>query len=138
MSFPDPALSSASTDGSSDSPRGDSSAREYSALKKVSEGVAWVYVPTLPSKPDAGGGPRQVQFELRALADGTGVLPVFTEQEHLVQQLGEYQPFERMPVLELLVQLSEAQVRVAVNPVVREDAERWSADRIAAWRMGNR
>ncbi|MCO5972857.1 hypothetical protein [Actinoallomurus soli] len=78
-----------------------------------------------------------MQFELRALADGTGVLPVFTEQELLVEQLGEWQPWEKMPVLELLIQISHAQVRVVVNPVVQEDAERWTADRVAAWRREN-
>ncbi|GAA0355493.1 hypothetical protein GCM10010151_51380 [Actinoallomurus spadix] len=109
----------------------------YEARKKLTEDVAWVYVPTLPSKPSEAVGPREVQFELRALADGTGVLPVFTEEQFLVEQLGEWQPRERMPVLELLIQVSQSQVRVVVNPVVQESAERWTADRVAAWRRGS-
>ncbi|WP_406566946.1 SseB family protein [Actinoallomurus rhizosphaericola] len=109
----------------------------YEARKKLTEGVAWVYVPTVPSKPSEGAGPREVQFELRALADGAAALPVFTDQQMLVEQLGEWQPWEKIPVLELLIQISEAQARVVVNPVVEEDADRWTADRVETWRREN-
>ncbi|MCO6006776.1 hypothetical protein NE236_17460 [Actinoallomurus purpureus] len=109
----------------------------YEARKKLTEGVAWVYVPTTPSVRVQGDGPRQVEFELRQLADDTGALPVFTDPNLLVAQLGEFQPYEKIPVLELLIQVSAAQVRVIVNPVVQEDAERWTANRLDAWRRDN-
>ncbi|WP_433180933.1 hypothetical protein [Actinoallomurus sp. CA-150999] len=39
------------------------------------------------------------EFELRQLADGTGALPVFTDPDLVVAQLGELQLFEKTPVL---------------------------------------
>lgn len=109
----------------------------FEARRKLTEGVAYVYVPTHPSRPTEGDGPRQVQFELRQLPDGTGGLPVFTEPELLVAQLGEFQPWEKIPVLELLIQVSAAKISVVVNPVVQQDVERWAAADLEDWRKEN-
>ena len=110
-------------------------AEAVEARRKLTEGVAYVYVPTHPS--ERGEGPREVRFELRLLADGTGALPVFTELEFLVGQLGRHQPWERIAVLELLMQVSAAKLPVVVNPVVQPDAERWTAERIEEWKRTN-
>jgi hypothetical protein len=110
-------------------------AEAIEARRKLTEGVAYVYVPTRPAKETSR--PRQVNFELRRLADGTAGLPVFTERELLVAQLGDFQPYERIAVLELLIQVSAAKVPVVVNPVVQEDADRWSAVDVEAWKRNN-
>jgi hypothetical protein len=109
----------------------------FEARRKLTEGVAWVYVPTRPSMASEGTGPRKVEFELRQLPDGTAALPVFNEQELLTQQLGEYQPRERIAVLELLIQVSAARVPVVVNPVVQENVDRWTAASLESWKNDN-
>jgi hypothetical protein len=109
----------------------------FEARRKLTEGVAWVYVPTRPSKPIETTGPRQVEFELRQLPDGTAALPVFTDPELLREQLGEFQPWEKIAVLELLIQVSAARVRVVVNPAVQEQVDRWTAADLEAWKREN-
>src|SRR5689334_17040118 len=107
MSFPGHDSPIVASGGPTGPQMGDPSERAaYEARKKLTEGVAWVYVPTAPSAPTQGGGPRQVEFELRQLADGTAALPVFTDPDSLVTQLGEFQPYEKIPVLEVLIQVS--------------------------------
>jgi hypothetical protein len=105
----------------------------FEARRKLTEGVAFVYVPTQPSKPAEGAAPQAVKFELRQLPDGTAALPVFTEPELLIRQLGEFQPWAKIAVLELLIQISTAKVQVVVNPVVQEHVNRWTAADIEAW-----
>lgn len=107
---------------------------ELEARRKLTEGISYVYVPTRPRRPAEGNGPRQVEFELRRLADGTAGLPVFTERELLVAQLGEFQPWEKIAVLELLIQVSTAKVPVVLNPVAQNDLERWTAADVEAWK----
>ena len=115
-------------------PGSGSLAEAMEARRRLTEGVAYVYVPTQPSDDSEADGPREVRFELRLLADGTGALPVFTERELLIEQLGQHQPWERMAVLELLMQISAEKLPVVVNPVVQPDADRWTAERIEEWR----
>jgi hypothetical protein len=100
--------------------------------RRLTEGVAWVYVPTRPS--EEGRGSYGVRFELRRLADGNAGLPVFTEPGLLVAQLGEFQPWKKIAVLDLLIQVSAAHIPVVVNPELQEGADRWSAADIEAWR----
>ena len=109
-------------------------AGEVEARRRVTEGVAYVYVPTRPGRPAEENGPRQVEFELRQMEDGTAGLPVFTEPQLLVAQLGEFQPWVKIAVLELLIQVSAAKVQVTVNPVAQHDLERWTADEVEAWK----
>ncbi|GAB2865115.1 hypothetical protein GCM10027176_78590 [Actinoallomurus bryophytorum] len=111
-------------------------AEAVEARRRLTEGVAYVYVPTQPATETTG--PRQVNFELRRLEDGTAGLPVFTELELLVAQLGEFQPWERIAVLELLIQISAARIPVVVNPVVQDGADRWTAAGIDAWSRSDR
>lgn len=103
------------------------------ARRKLTQGVADVYVPTRPRRHADDSGPRQVEFELRQLADGAVGLPVFTELDLLIAQLGEFQPWEKIAVLELLIQVSAAKVSVVVNPVAQPDLERWTAAGVEAW-----
>jgi type III secretion system (T3SS) SseB-like protein len=100
--------------------------------RRLTEGVAWVYVPTRPDQ--EGVGSHEVRFELRQLADGNAGLPVFTELELLVAQLGDFQPWRRIAVLDLLIQVSSAHVPVVVNPILQEGADRWTAADIEAWK----
>lgn len=97
------------------------------------DGVAFVYVPTRPYEPTASPEGQEVRFELRGLADGSAGLPVFTDEQALVEQLGAHQPRARVAVLELLVQLSRVNVPVVVNPVLQQGAERWTEADVAAW-----
>jgi hypothetical protein len=106
--------------------------------RKAMKAVAHVYVPTRPSDAVGNSGTRQVEFELRLLPDGTNALPVFTELDLLVEQLGEYQPWEKTAVLHLLVQVSAAGIPVVVNPTVRADTDQWTAARIDEWNRGVR
>ncbi|GAA4486049.1 hypothetical protein GCM10023191_011580 [Actinoallomurus oryzae] len=111
-------------------------ADELEARRKLTEGVAYVYVPTQPG--ETTNGPQAVRFELRRLSDGNAGLPVFTAPELLIAQLGEFQPWKRIAVLDLLIQVSAAHVPVAVNPVVGDDADRWTAADIEAWKRDGR
>lgn len=103
-------------------------------MSESHEAVAWVYVPTCPSRES---GPQAVEFELRQLPDGTDALPVFTDPELLVERFGAFQPQEKVAVLDLLVQVSAAKVPVVVNPVLDEEAPRWSEVTLDEWRQGN-
>lgn len=104
------------------------------ARKKLTQGVADVYVPVRPGSIGGRDGVRRVEFELRRFADGSAGLPVFTESALLIEQLGEYQAWEKIPVLELLIQISAAKIPVTVNPVLQAGAERWTAAGIEQWR----
>lgn len=94
---------------------------------KPLEPPAYVYVPSYPRASDE----RQVRFQARELVDGTPGLPVFTTSEALVAQLGEFQPFEKVAVLDLLVQFSRSNVQVVVDPVLGEGVQRWTAADLA-------
>jgi hypothetical protein len=96
--------------------------------------VAWVYVPTHPCL-ESDEGP--AEFELRQLPDGTGALPVFTDPELLVERFGAFQPQEKVAVLDLLVQVSTAKVSVIVNPVLDDEAPRWSEATLNKWQQEN-
>lgn len=97
---------------------------------------AHVYVPTRPYQDKATPGPQEVSFELRRLGDGSAGLAIYTELAHLVAQLGDFQPWVKVSVLELIVQLSRLteRVPVAVNPVLEEGASRWTETDLADWR----
>lgn len=103
------------------------------ARGRLPEGVAYVYIPTRPGRSSEDTGHDKVELELRRLADGANGLPVFTDLNLLVAQLGEFQPWTKIAVLELLIQISTVSMPVVINPVVTEDADRWTAERIEAW-----
>lgn len=98
------------------------------------EAVAWVYVPTCPSRES---DPQALEFELRQLPDGTDALPVFTDPELLAKRFGAFQPREKVAVLDLLVRVSAAKLSVVVNPVLDDEAPRWSEATLDEWRQDN-
>jgi hypothetical protein len=101
------------------------------------EGVSEVFVPTRPTRPSAmRDDPQQVEFETRETSEGLRALPVFTSHDLLVAQLGPYQASERLPVLELLIQISGVALPVVVNPQIDATAQRWTAEDLQTWRQG--
>jgi SseB protein N-terminal domain len=96
-----------------------------------SDAVAFVYVPTRPYEPGKSG---PVEFELRLQSSGEAALPVYTDEAQLVAVLGSYQPYIRIPVLHLLVQVSQTKTSVVVNPTLNDGAERWSETTLNEWR----
>lgn len=101
----------------------------------ASHAVAFVYVPTRPYRRAERGQTQHVRFELRQLDDGSPGLPIFTTEERLVAELGSHQPYIRIAVLELLVQIAEENVRVVINPRLKQGAPRWTEDDLQAWRV---
>ncbi|MCO5968967.1 SAV_915 family protein [Actinoallomurus soli] len=97
--------------------------------------IAFVYVPTKPYRDTGSTAPQPISFELRRLDDGSAGLAVYTDLQQLIAQLGEHQPWARIAVLDLLVQLSqvEQKVPVVVNPVLADGAERWTETDVAGW-----
>lgn len=106
--------------------------------KGMVEAIAYVYVPTRENTSTGADGLRELQLELRQLPDGTAGLPIFTDPDLLVAQLGEFQPWARIAVLELLLQVTAAKLPVVLNPKVRDDAERWTAAGFDAGKRENR
>jgi hypothetical protein len=102
------------------------------------EAVAYVYVPTRENTPTRTDGIREIQLELRRFPDGTAGLPIFTDPDQLVAQLGEFQPWAKIAVLELLLQATTAKLPVVLNPIVRDDADRWTAAGLDAGEGENR
>lgn len=98
-------------------------------------GAAFVYVPTKPYEETESSAPQPISFELRRLGDGSAGLAVYTDLQQLITQLGEYQPWVKISALELLVQLSRAEQKVAVvvNPVLADGAARWTEADLAKW-----
>lgn len=93
---------------------------------------AYVYVPTKPFDAAADPTRQHVLFELRTLKDGSSGLPVYTDRDRLVGELGEFQPHVRISVLHLLAQLSK--VTIAVDPALSRGATRWTSEDLATWR----
>jgi len=52
----------------------------------------------VPAHPQVRDGRKDVVFEVRQLADGRRVLPVFTTTEHLIAALGPRQPWAALPL----------------------------------------
>lgn len=98
------------------------------------EPPAFVYVPTRPYDPSAETpSGREIRFELRELEQGGEALAVYTSEELLNERLGRFQPRIRAAVLELLVLLSPLNVTVVINPAIRADATRWTAEDLSSW-----
>lgn len=116
-------------------PDGDAPAPDSVENGPNSEGaIAFVYAPTRPYRRAERGQTQQVRFELRQLDDGSPGLSVFTTEERLVAELGIHQPYVRIAVLDLLVQVAGANVKVVINPALRQGAPRWTEADLEAWR----
>lgn len=81
-----------------------------------------VYVPAHPLARD---GEIVIGYETREIEPGSPVLPVFSSEEKLVEQLGAVQPWVTIK-LETLIDLMGARF-LALDPTVDPDAERWTA-----------
>jgi hypothetical protein len=79
-----------------------------------------------PAHPQVLGGRKDVVFEVRRLADGTAVLPVFSTVQKLVAALGEAQPWACLPLREVrgLMGLSRVE-QVLIDPDLDQGAWRW-------------
>lgn len=94
--------------------------------------VAFVYVPVQPPR-NPNAVPEAVTFELRSI-NGEPGLAIYTTQDRLIAELGEHQPYTRIPVLHLLVQLAHQTLPIAVDPTLQPGTERWTEQSITAWR----
>lgn len=82
----------------------------------------WVYVPAHPVIKD---GAELAEYELRELADGNKVLPVFTSAEKLIEQLGMAQPWLKVRLYRVIELIGRD--RVAVDPVIDPAGWRWDS-----------
>jgi hypothetical protein len=87
-----------------------------------------------PARPQLLGGRKDVVFEVRQLADGSPVLPVFTSVQRLVAALGEAQPWACLPLREVRALMGLSQVpQVLIDPGVDPGAWRWQQADLEAY-----
>jgi hypothetical protein len=87
---------------------------------------ALVYAPAHPDPRRVG---RSVEFEVRALSDGTRALPVFTTLDRLVEALGPAQPWALLPLRAVRALMGLAEIpQVLVDPSLGADVWRWTED----------
>jgi type III secretion system (T3SS) SseB-like protein len=80
-----------------------------------------------PARPRAGGGHRDVVFEMREQPDGRRVLPVFSSVTRLVEALGHYQPWACVPLWRIRATFTNSQMaQVLLDPPVDPLAWRWA------------
>jgi hypothetical protein len=91
---------------------------------------AYVYVPTRPYRE---GHEQEIRLELHGTGPNQSALAVFTSEELLTERLGEYQPHARFAVLDLLVQIAPAGVRVLIDPDVAPGTQLWTEDTVRTW-----
>jgi hypothetical protein len=95
-----------------------------------SQGQLLVVVPAHPPGPHDTGD--SVRFELRHVAGGTQVLPVFSTVAGLVRELGPCQPWVRVPLRTAREAAARSGVRdVLLDPALETGAWRWDAERVA-------
>jgi len=88
----------------------------------------------VPARPRVSGDSRELTYEVRTLADGTLVLPVFSTVARLVAALGRYQPWACVPLQALRADLARGGMpQVVVDPPVEESAWRWREDGLRAF-----
>jgi hypothetical protein len=87
-----------------------------------------------PARPDVRPGHRgDVIFEVRALADGTRVMPAFTSVSRLVAALGPDQPWVALPLRDIAAIMGSAGVYwVVLDPPPAPGAVRWQASDLRA------
>jgi hypothetical protein len=88
----------------------------------------------VPARPRVTGGSRELTYEVRTMADGTMVLPVFSTVTKLVAALGPYQPWACVPLQAVQADMARSGVpQVALDPVVDLSAWRWRQDGLRAF-----
>jgi hypothetical protein len=86
-----------------------------------------VYAPAHPAlrRDDVNG---TIEFEIRELADGSRVLPVFSSVERMAAALGPAQPWVLVPLRAARAVMAVAGVdSVALDPEFADGAWRWTA-----------
>ncbi|HKB29330.1 MAG TPA: SAV_915 family protein [Streptosporangiaceae bacterium] len=90
-----------------------------------------------PAHPQVRDGRKDVVFEIRELADGRRMLPVFTTTERLVTALGPEQPWAALPLRAAQALMSAAGVeQIVLDPAAEADAWRWQESDLEALRRG--
>lgn len=90
-----------------------------------------VYV---PAHPVVRAGRRDVELEVRRLADGRAALPVFTSLDRLVASLGEAQPWVTLPLRAARALMAAAGVgEVVVDAPIAPGAWQWHEDDLATY-----
>jgi hypothetical protein len=87
-----------------------------------------VYAPAHPAqRPDDAND--TIEFEVRTLADGRRVLPVFSSVERMAAALGPSQPWVLVPLRAARAVMAVAGIEsVALDPELAQDAWRWNAE----------
>jgi hypothetical protein len=81
-----------------------------------------VFAPAHPSAREGG----EVVLEVRELADGTPVLPVYSSTSRLVAALGPAQPWAAFPLQTMRELMAGARVRMVVlDPEIAPGSPRW-------------
>jgi hypothetical protein len=84
-----------------------------------------VFAPAHPSAREGGEG-GEVVFEVRELADGTPVLPVYSSTARLASALGPAQPWAAFPLQTMRELMAGAQVRMIVlDPEIAPGSPGW-------------
>ncbi|GAA1967514.1 SAV_915 family protein [Kitasatospora viridis] len=85
-----------------------------------------------PARPVRNEDRTELLYEVRRLPDGTGVLPVFTTRERLVEALGPAQPWAQAPLRAVRAIMAAAGVeRVELDPELGEQEWRWTPQGLA-------
>ncbi|MBE1533344.1 SAV_915 family protein [Actinomadura algeriensis] len=90
--------------------------------------TVWVY---LPARPAISEGELIIAYETRELAPGRSVLPAFSSEKRLVEQLGAAQPWVKVEH-DILVSLIGVAI-LAPDPIIESDAERWTEKEAAEY-----
>ena len=86
-----------------------------------------VYASAHPAQRGDGVG-GTIEFEVRELADGRRVLPVFSSVERMAEALGPAQPWVLLPLRAARAVMAIAGVdAVVLDPEIADDAWRWDA-----------
>lgn len=91
---------------------------------------AYVYVPTRPYR---RGEDVEIRLELHSIGPDEAALAVFTSEKLLTERFGEFQPRARFAVLDLLVQIAPAGIRVLVDPTVEPGTDLWTEATVRNW-----
>lgn len=81
---------------------------------------AYVYVPTSDKQ---GSSPDEVRAEIREGADGAPTLAVYTSELLLDEALGNAQPRAQLAIIDVLLQISDSGISVALNPQLRSSSQ---------------
>lgn len=91
-----------------------------------------------PARPAVGGFEKRVLFEARQVDGDVWALPVFTSLDILVARLGSSQPWIKINLEHLRDLMGRARSSILIDPLVHQDAVRWSESDLTAYMEGGR